>query len=47
MGTIKRWAVGRQPRGVKPPQLDVMGLTCVLPAAPCGWHSFHKEKTER
>jgi hypothetical protein len=42
MGTIKRWAAIRQPRGVKPPQLDIMGLTRVPPAAPCGWHSFDK-----
>jgi hypothetical protein len=45
MGTVKRWAAARQPRGVKPPQLDVMGLTRVLPAAPYGWHSFHKDES--
>jgi hypothetical protein len=34
MGTIKRWAAAKQPRGVKPPQLDIMGQKRVVPAAP-------------
>jgi hypothetical protein len=46
-GTIKRWVAARQPRGVKPPQLDIVGLTRILPAAPCGWHSFHKSELKK
>jgi hypothetical protein len=45
MGTIKRWAAARQPRGVKPPQFDIVGLTRVLPPAPCGVSTTKDEST--